>query len=122
MSNLREKIWVKIETKVAIGKCSGENQKEKYFSVILNFTLDTIHEEQMTLIQCINMSNNKIKIEEYFLEFLKVDDISGLGLLMSYKMCWSILILMLMMWGVKVMIMVLIWQESNKELKNGFLK
>jgi len=39
-------------------------KKEKYFSVILNFTLDTIHEEQMTLIQCINMSNNKIKIDD----------------------------------------------------------
>ncbi|XP_042448514.1 zinc finger MYM-type protein 1-like [Zingiber officinale] len=56
-------------------------KEAKYFLVILDCTSDASHHEQMTLIiRCMDVLACPIKVNEYFIEFLKVDDTSGLSL------------------------------------------
>ncbi|XP_073138965.1 uncharacterized protein [Henckelia pumila] len=61
-------------------------KKAKYFSIILDCTPYISHKEQMSLaIRCLDESGNSTKVKEYWIEFIEVDDTTGLGLFMHLK-------------------------------------
>ena len=68
---------MKLEVKL-LKKLNKQNIFQLYLIALLIYISN---QEQMTLIlRCLDISTSPIKIEEYFLEFIKVDVTTGLGL------------------------------------------
>lgn len=56
-------------------------KKAKYYSILLDCTPDSSHQEQISVcIRFVNLKNTGISIEEHFLLFCPIDDVSGEGL------------------------------------------
>jgi hypothetical protein len=46
--------------------------------MMLDCTPDPSHQEQMSLIlRCVDISTNTIKIDDHFIEFIKIEDTTG---------------------------------------------
>ena len=67
--------------------------KAKYFSVILDCIPDLSHEEQMSIdIRCVDVEDaSKIKVDEFFLGFIKLMTRRSLGFSSDLKILWWIL-------------------------------
>ncbi|KAL2989744.1 hypothetical protein AAZX31_11G155500 [Glycine max] len=62
-------------------KANGNFLDAKYYAIILECTPNISYQEQMPFVlRCVDISSTPIQVNEYFLEFLKVDDTSGKGL------------------------------------------
>ncbi|KAL2957615.1 hypothetical protein AAZX31_18G158900 [Glycine max] len=72
--------WIDLEMRLVKNKIIDKHDA-KYYAIILDCTPDISHQESMSFVlRCVDISSTPIQVNEYFLEFLKIDDTSGKGL------------------------------------------